>query len=183
MEKVQIKKVIGPTDHGVAVLLGNEKKTFVIFIGLNEGAAIIRELRGERAQRPLTHDLLDYVFAGFSIEIRRIIISSIVDNTFYATLILEQKVVGDGGEWTGKRNEVRIDARPSDCLVLALKEKKEIFIEDEVFQAVTNIDGELEKFQKGFQKPSMGEGIEEELDLPTESEDEPSDEDEDEEEE
>jgi uncharacterized protein len=180
MEKVQIKKVIGPTEHGVAVLLGNEKKTFVIFIGLNEGAAIIRELRGERAQRPLTHDLLDFVMSGFAIEIRKIIISSIVDNTFYATLVLEQKVVGDQGEWTGKRSEVRIDARPSDCLVLALKEKRDIFVEDEVFQSVTNIDGELEKFQKGLQKSALGESTEEEFDIPTDPPDESSSEDEEE---
>lgn len=180
MEKVQIKKVIGPTDHGVAVLLGNEKKTFVIFIGLNEGAAIIRELRSERAQRPLTHDLLGYVLSGFSIEIKRIVISSIVDNTFYATLVLEQKVLGESGEWTGKRSEVRIDARPSDCLVLALKEKKDIFVEADVFQAVTNIDGELEKFQKGFQKSTFGEPMEEDLDLPSEPGEESSGEDEEE---
>jgi bifunctional DNase/RNase len=178
MEKVQIRKVIGPTDHGVAVLLGNEKKTFVIFIGLSEGAAIIRELRGERAQRPLTHDLLDFVLSGFSIDVRKIIISSIVDNTFYATLVLEQKILGQDGEWTGKRNEVRIDARPSDCLVLALKEKREIYVEDEVFQAVQNIDGELEKFQKGFQK--SGSSPDEDIDLPSEPEEESPGEDEDE---
>ena len=180
MEKVQIKKVIGPTDHGVAVLLGNEKKTFVIFIGLNEGAAIIRELRNERAQRPLTHDLLDFVLSGFSIEIKKIIVSSIVDNTFYATLILEQKILGQNGEWTGKRNEVRIDARPSDCLVLALKEKRDILVEDEVFQAVTNIEGELQNFQKGIQKPPIGEAGDEDLDLPAEPEEESSGEDEEE---
>jgi uncharacterized protein len=118
--------------------------------------------------------------SGFAIEIRKIIISSIVDNTFYATLVLEQKVVGDQGEWTGKRSEVRIDARPSDCLVLALKEKRDIFVEDEVFQSVTNIDGELEKFQKGLQKSALGESTEEEFDIPTDPPDESSSEDEEE---
>jgi len=140
MEKVVIKKVIGKANQGFAVLLGNEKKTFVIFVGANEGAALLRELREEGAPRPMTHDLLAFVLHGFDIEIKRVIVSNLVNNTFFATLILEQRIVGENGEWTGKRNEVRIDSRPSDCLVLALKEKIEIWVDDEVFAKVSNVD-------------------------------------------
>jgi uncharacterized protein len=146
LHKIRIKKVLGPTNTGTAVLLGNDQKTFVMFIGIYEGAAIIRELNGESPARPLTHELMSYVMQGFSIEVKQIVISDIVDNTFCATLVLEQKCVNGGGEWNGKRNEVRIDARPSDCLVIALKEKKEIYATQAVLDKVRDISEEIGSF-------------------------------------
>ncbi|MBI4582445.1 MAG: bifunctional nuclease family protein [Planctomycetes bacterium] len=139
LEKVKIRRIIGPTPSGAAVLLGNDKKTFVVFVGFYEAAALIREINGEVPARPLTHELLQSIFLGFDLEVKQVIISSIIENTFCATLILQQKVNGMSGEWTGKRNEVRIDARPSDCLVLALKNKVDIFVTEEVFSQVQDV--------------------------------------------
>lgn len=156
IHKIRIKKVLGPTNTGTAVLLGNEQKTFVMFIGIYEGAAIIRELNGESPARPLTHELLSYVLSGFTIEVKQIIISDIVDNTFCATLVLEQKCTDDNEEWNGKRNEVRIDARPSDCLVIALKEKKDIYVTQSVLDKVRDISEEIGAFGKQ-QKPQKNE--------------------------
>ena len=141
--KVEIKRVIGPTQAGAAVLLGNDEKTFVIFIGLPETAAIMRELKDESSERPQTHDLIQSVFLGFDLGIKQVIVSKIVENAFCATLILEQKVTNSSGEWVGRRNEVRIDARPSDCLVLALKNRAEIFVTDEVFSQVQDFSQQM----------------------------------------
>lgn len=141
LHKVQIKRIIGPTPHGAAVLLGNEIKTFVIFVGFYEAAALIREINGETPARPLTHELIQNVYLGFDIEVKQVIVSAIIDNTFCATLILEQRLSedADGGDWSGRRNEVRIDARPSDCLVLALKNKIDIEVTAEVFDQVQDV--------------------------------------------
>ncbi len=79
---------------------------------------------------------------------KQIVISDIVDNTFCATLVLEQKCVDSNNEWTGKRNEVRIDARPSDCLVIALKEKKDIYATQAVLDKVRDISDEISSFGK-----------------------------------
>lgn len=138
---VKIQRVIGPTPNGAAVLLGNEEKTFVIFIGFYEAAALIREINNEVTARPLTHELVQNVFLGFDIRVKNVVISAIIDNTFCATLVLQQEVGQDedGAEWGGKRNEVRIDARPSDCLVLALKSKVDILVSDEVFSQVQDV--------------------------------------------
>jgi bifunctional DNase/RNase len=157
LHKIRIKKVLGPTNTGTAVLLGNDQKTFVMFIGIYEGAAIIRELNGEQPARPLTHELMSYVMTGFSIEVKQIVISDIVDNTFCATLVLEQKCTNGSGDWNGKRNEVRIDARPSDCLVIALKEKKEIFATQAVLDKVRDISEEIGSFGKQVKKPQAEE--------------------------
>ncbi|MEM7236002.1 MAG: bifunctional nuclease domain-containing protein, partial [Planctomycetota bacterium] len=43
------------------------------------------------------------------------------------------------GDWVGRRNEVRIDARPSDCLVLALKNNLNVYVAEEVFSQVQDV--------------------------------------------
>ena len=98
LEKIEIKKILGPTSAGTAVILGNEKKSFVMFVGLYEGAALVREINGEIPARPLTHELISYIFTGFDIEVKQIIISDIINNTYCATLILEQKVPQGAGD-------------------------------------------------------------------------------------
>jgi bifunctional DNase/RNase len=156
--KIRIKKVLGPTQTGTAVLLGNDQKTFVMFIGLYEGAAIIRELNNEVPPRPLTHELISYVMSGFNIEVKQIVISDIINNTFCATLVLEQKVVDKDEQWVGKRNEVRIDARPSDCLVIALKEKKDIWCTPQVLEKVRDVSEEIGISEKEALKQEEEEG-------------------------
>ena len=155
LHKIRIKKVLGPINAGTAVLLGNDDKTFVMFIGTYEGAAILRELNHETPPRPMTHDLISYILAGFDVEIKRIVISSIVENTFIATLVLEQKCKGENQEWNGKRNEVRIDARPSDCLVLALKDSVDLYATDAVLDKVHDISEgiQLQEGPQGLSAP------------------------------
>jgi bifunctional DNase/RNase len=157
LEKVKIRRIIGPTPSGAAILLGNDKKTFVVFVGFYEAAALIREINHETPARPLTHELIQSIFLGFDLEVKKVIVSSIIDNTFCATLVLQQKVGEGSGEWIGKRNEVRIDARPSDCLVLALKNNVDIFVTPEVFEQVQDVSkmtGDLEGNLAGL---SLGE--------------------------
>lgn len=167
LEKVKIKRVIGPTPSGAAVLLGNEKKTFVVFVGFYEAAAIIREMNSEVPARPLTHELIQNVFLGFDLDVKQVIISTILENTFCATLILQQKVETGKEEWAVKRNEVRIDARPSDCFVLALKNKKDIFVTQEVFEQVQDVSKMADEVEGSLSGQQLGGGSEFDLDLQT----------------
>ena len=143
METVAIKKIIATQQGGFAVLLGNDRKTFPVFVGAYEGAALIREVREMTPPRPMTHDLIGLLLDGFSLEVKRIVITELSDSTFFACLVLEQQIVGEQGEWTGRRNEVRIDARPSDCFVIALKKRIQIEVEPAVFEAVSDVKGIL----------------------------------------
>jgi bifunctional DNase/RNase len=147
LEKVKIKRIIGPTPSGAAVLLGNEKKTFVVFVGFYEAAALIREINREVPARPLTHELIQNVFLGFDIEVKHVVISTILENTFCATLILDQRFQKGKEDWNSRRNEVRIDARPSDCFVLALKNKVDIFVTREVFDQVQDVSKMTEEVE------------------------------------
>lgn len=176
LHKIRIKRVLPPTNHGTAVLLGTDEKTFVMFIGMYEGAAILRELNDEKPPRPLTHELLAYVMSGFDITVKQIIISEIVNDTFCATLILEQPLRDAEGQETELRKEVRIDARPSDCLVLALKTKKQIWATEKVLDKVRDVsegigvmfkpkEPEPEEEESPFSLKNLGiAGIQEELD-------------------
>jgi uncharacterized protein len=139
LQEIRIKKVLGPTQTGTAVLLGDDEKTFVMFIGIYEGAAIVRELNEEVPARPLTHELMAAMLDGFNVEVKRVVISDIIDNTFCATLVLEQPCVDEAGEWNGRRNEVHIDARPSDCLVIALKSRRRLYATRAVLSQVRDI--------------------------------------------
>lgn len=177
LEKVKIKRIIGPTPSGAAVLLGNEKKTFVVFVGFYEAAALIREINHEVPARPLTHELIQNIFLGFDLEVKHVIISTILESTFCATLILQQKVQTGTEDWVTRRNEVRIDARPSDCFVLALKNKVDIYVTKEVFDLVQDVSKMTEEVEStlaaGGALPGSGAG-EIEFDLGTSGEDEES---------
>ena len=76
--EIELKKILGPSETGAAVLLGNSDKTFVVFIGATEAEALTRALRQERLARPMTHELIDSLFLGFGIKIKCLNICSIL---------------------------------------------------------------------------------------------------------
>ena len=157
LEKVKIRRIIGPTRSGAAVLLGNDKKTFVVFVGFYEAAALIRAVNQEVLGRPLTHDLIQSVFLGLDLEVKDVIISSIIENTFCATLVLQQKLEGKENDWPGRQNKVRIDARPSDCLVLAVKNKVDIHVTQEVFDQVQDVSKMTDDLEGNLEGMALGE--------------------------
>ena len=92
-----------------------------IFIGAPEAAAIALEMRGESPPRPMTHDLLKHLLAGLGGTLRRVTITGLKDNTYFAELLVYR------GEQI-----IEIDARPSDGIALALRTDAPIFVSDEV---------------------------------------------------
>ena len=148
LKKFEIKKILGPLDGGAGLLLGNEERAFVIYVGLYEAAAIVKEIQKQKTARPLTYDLMNSILLGFDINIKKVIISKIVDNTFCATLILEQPVFNKEGNPTNQKREVHLDARASDSIVLALKNQKEIWVTSEVYEQVDDISKEIAMMEK-----------------------------------
>jgi uncharacterized protein len=130
--EVSIERVIGFRESAAAaVVLSHPQKRFLIFVGPAEGSAVQRELANQRADRPATHDLLDYILRGFDIEVKKVVVSSIVNNVFCATVILNQK-----GQEGAPSNEVRLDARASDSIVIALKAKVPLWVTRRVLDVV-----------------------------------------------
>lgn len=138
--EVSIKGLM-PTANGCAVFLGNDEKTFVIYVDPGVGNAISMTIKGVKKERPLTHDLISNLFLGFGISLERVIINDVNDGTYFARIILQmQNELG--------RKLLELDARPSDSIVLALQQKRPIFVAPRVFEVVEDMTEILERVLK-----------------------------------
>ncbi|MCP5470382.1 MAG: bifunctional nuclease family protein [Chlamydiales bacterium] len=109
------------------IILGTEEKKFAIFTEAKNGKLIQSYLTNTRQERPYTHDLMNRIFRGLEIKLKQIVINDLQDTIFFARLFLEQQV----GEMT---HIVEIDARPSDCITLALLHKVPLYCTREVLE-------------------------------------------------
>lgn len=101
----------------------SEKKVIPIWIGMNEANAIAMELENVCSPRPMTHDLLKSIMGNLEAILSRVIITDIVENTYYAELHIEK----DGEEKV-------IDCRPSDAVAMALKNRSKIYVSKQVLE-------------------------------------------------
>ena len=60
----QVRAVL-PLEGSSAVFIGNDEKTFVIYVDENVGSAISMFMRGVAKERPLTHDLIGHILLAF----------------------------------------------------------------------------------------------------------------------
>jgi hypothetical protein len=108
-----------------------------IWIGPGEASAIAMKLAGIQFSRPLTHDLLNTVVRGLGSELVRVLITKVVENTYYASLIFRR----DG-------ELISIDSRPSDSIALALRAEAPIFADEELLE-LTALEIEETEFEPG----------------------------------
>ncbi|MDE3257491.1 MAG: bifunctional nuclease family protein [Gemmatimonadota bacterium] len=92
-----------------------------IVIGLMEASAIYAELTNERPPRPLTHDLVRSILGQLNTTIDGVYIVALKKGIFYAELAL----ASGAKRW-------RVDARPSDCVALALRYEVPIYVSEAV---------------------------------------------------
>ena len=132
-----------PVQHtsGYALFIGNDEKTIIIYVDATTGDAIRMIQNGIRKERPLTHDLMGFVFQGFGIQVKRVLINDVMESTFFARLTLEMK-----NELGTKI--VEIDARPSDSITLAMMTGKPIFMARKVLDSVEDMTEIMEKIIK-----------------------------------
>lgn len=145
--EVTVKAVL-PTANGCAVFIGNDEKNFVIYVDHSVGAAITMFLRGTAKERPLTHDLIGHIFTGFGVHVDRVIINDLKNSTYFARLFLRAE------NELGKKF-LEIDARPSDCIALAVQHKTPIFVAGKVFHVVEDMTEVLKRMnQEGAEGPT-----------------------------
>lgn len=114
-----------------------EKKAIPIWIGIFEASAIATELEKVKFSRPMTHDLLKDVLGALEVNLIRIEIQDLRNNTFFASLFLEK----DGKTFI-------VDARPSDAIALALRVGAQIFVEEKVIEKSRSVDFEVNLMEK-----------------------------------
>ncbi|MFN6201946.1 MAG: bifunctional nuclease family protein [Acidobacteriota bacterium] len=147
--------LVDPTTNTPIVLLKDleSEAMLPIWVGPFEANSIATEIEKVAPQRPMTHDLLRAVITQLGGTVRRVVVTELRDNTFFALIEIE---IG--------RELVLIDARPSDAIALALRVDCQIFVRDEVFIASSLAEEPTDQ-------PSTPEEDEEEVEWPEEIED------------
>ena len=125
LRKVNVSGLaIDSTNNSPVVLLKESggQGILPIWIGPAEASAIAMELAGFNMKRPLTHDLLRSVIDGLGGKVLKVVVSDLIGQTFHAEIYLQQDTA-----------MVKIDARPSDSIALALKTNAPIFVSKKIF--------------------------------------------------
>jgi uncharacterized protein len=132
--------VLEPTTRQPIVLLQGkrDRRPLAMAIGQFEANGIAVVLQGLTPPRPLTHDLFLNVLGDLRASLRRIVVTDLRDDVFYAQLHLEAA----GARFT-------IDSRPSDAIALALRARVPILVEERVFEKADRL------VPKGGSKPTF----------------------------
>lgn len=117
--------------------------TLPIWIGKPEADSIALALGNVVTPRPLTHDLVKNVTDGLKVKITRIVVTEIIDNTYYALIYLN-----DG------KKETLIDSRPSDAVAVALRAHAPIFVAENIMS--TKTADELDEWLKNLKPEDFG---------------------------
>ncbi|PZA08073.1 MULTISPECIES: bifunctional nuclease family protein [unclassified Meiothermus] len=113
---------LDPTTGNVVVLLKTQTGAFLpIVIGPLEAQHIMVHLQGETPSRPLTPDLFLSVLDILGVRLVRVEVVELKDGVFFGRLVLEQRGL-----------EYEVDARPSDCLGLAIRAQAPILVAESV---------------------------------------------------
>ena len=136
--EVKVRAVL-PTAAGRAVFLGNEEKTFVIYVDENVGTAITLFMSGTPKERPLTHDLMGHLMTALGAKVERVIINDVKSATYFARLIVSAE-----NELTAKKI-IELDARPSDCIALAVQQHAPIYVSRDVWDEAEDVSEILRK--------------------------------------
>ncbi|MDQ3129773.1 MAG: bifunctional nuclease family protein [Acidobacteriota bacterium] len=113
------------TNTPIVVLKGVESEVILpIWVGAFEANAIALEIEKVAPQRPLTHDLLRNIIIECGYLASKVVITDLLENTFYAILELTDNA--------GKI--LSLDARPSDAIALALRLDCPIYVKQQVLQ-------------------------------------------------
>ncbi|MGI8906565.1 MAG: bifunctional nuclease family protein [Candidatus Sumerlaeaceae bacterium] len=139
MELREIQTSDDPRDHPIIVLAEkNGEREFPIYIGPVEAKALEDVVLGEprlaeHLRRPMTHDLVLNCIDGLGSAIVRVLVTKLEKSTFIGAIELRST----------NGTVVRVDSRPSDAMILAMKRNSPVFVEEQVLRDV----------QRGIENP------------------------------
>lgn len=137
---IQLKGIV-PTPAGAGIFLCHGDKMITIFIDTAVASSIVMAMEGEAPERPLTHDLMVSVFQGLGIQMTAGVITDFAHETFFAKLhLLQENELG--------KEVVEIDARPSDCIALAVRLNAPLYVVKSVWDAAEDMSGVYHTLKK-----------------------------------
>ena len=129
--EVKIRALMMDPNSGtpIIILKDVEGETMLpIWVGAYEANAIALEIEKIAPPRPMTHDLLRNLLTELGIQVERVVVTSLRDNTFFA--VIEMR--------TSDGSAMVLDSRPSDAIALALRADCPIYVDMEVIKASRN---------------------------------------------
>lgn len=149
MELVGVRVEL-PSNTPIVLLreVGGHRRMLSIFIGGPEATAIAFALEGVTTPRPLTHDLLKNVLDSLSVSLTNVIVTELIDTTYYAELNL----LGFGEAYV-------VSARPSDAVALAARVGCPILATESILDAAGFV--EAEEIPADIEAPVPDEVVEE----------------------
>jgi bifunctional DNase/RNase len=99
-----------------------------IWVGAYEANAIALEIEKIAPPRPMTHDLLRNLITQLGVQVERVVVTRLQDNTFFAEIEMRNS----------EGSLMRLDSRPSDAIALALRADCPIYVDMEVIKASRN---------------------------------------------
>ena len=142
------------TNMPIVVLRENEgERVLPIWVGVFEANAIAIQIENIETPRPMTHDLIRNMLVDLNAHVDKIIISSLKENTFYASIHLQVN-----GE------QVAIDSRPSDAIAVALRARAPILVDEDVIANAKTLEftptkansEQLSKWLEGLPAEELG---------------------------
>lgn len=130
-----------PTSGGCAVFLGDGDKSIVFYIEPSIGASINAVMSGVKPPRPLTHDLFSQMLDALGAKVDRVTIVKVEGEVYFARLfvIAENEIM--------ERKVIEIDARPSDCLALAVRQQAPIYVLADVWKDLRDMSDVLKELR------------------------------------
>jgi uncharacterized protein len=132
-----------PSNQPIVLLKETQGERYLpIWIGAVEATAIAFALQGVETPRPMTHDLLRDILQESDIEVERIVINELVEQTFFAMI----RMTSDG-------SSKEVSSRPSDAIALAVRINAPIFADEDVLEQAgielrDDEETEVEKFRE-----------------------------------
>ena len=130
--QLSFDKIMQTRAYTVVILSANDKR-FAIYTEPSVGKSLQMYLTGVEKVRPQTHDLMDMIFKALDVRIKQVVIYDLQGSIYYAKLFMEQ-TIGD------IRHIIEIDARPSDCISLALMNNVPVYCSQDVLEKTVALE-------------------------------------------
>jgi uncharacterized protein len=129
--EVKIRALMMDPNSGTPIIILKDVQSdtmLPIWVGAYEANAIALEIEKIAPPRPMTHDLLRNLIVELGVQVDRVVVTSLRDNTFFAVIEMRNS----------EGNRMVLDSRPSDAIALALRADCPIYVDMEVIKASRN---------------------------------------------
>lgn len=129
--EVKIRALMMDPNSGTPIIILKDVQSdtmLPIWVGAYEANAIALEIEKIAPPRPMTHDLLRNLIVELGVQVDRVVVTSLRDNTFFAVIEMRNS----------EGDRMVLDSRPSDAIALALRADCPIYVDMEVIKASRN---------------------------------------------